>query len=120
MTTYMLKKCQFWKKNFDWTEIFFSLCSGHVPAAKGSGGIVGGATPPTTSTGGQESTTTTTASVETKVSLSGLSGAEVKQRNMSSHIIDAPHTHTQRLARRAARFGENTSIDAKKMARAER
>ena len=91
------------------------MYSGHVPAAKASGGIVGGAAPPT-STGGQESTTTT-ASVETKVSLSGLSGAEVKQRNMSSHIID---THTQRLARRAARFGENTSIDAKKLARAER
>jgi hypothetical protein len=28
--------------------------------------------------------------------------------------------HAQRLARRAARFGENTSIDAKKLARAER
>ena len=84
---------------------------------------MGGAAPPTTSTEGQESTTTTAASVETKVSLSGLSGAEVKQRNMSSHIIHTPHTihtHTQRLARRAARFGENTSIDAKKMARAER
>ena len=35
-----------------------------------------------------------------------------------SHVVSL--SHAQRLARRAARFGENTSIEAKKLVRAER
>ncbi len=67
--------------------------SGDVASAKESGAI-GGATPPT-STEGQE--TTTTAETTTKVSLSGLSGAEVWH---ASSILETPHiilTHSHSL-----------------------
>lgn len=68
-------------------ETLSLLHSGGVPAAKDSG-VVGGAAPPT-STGGQETITTAAAgAAETKVSMSGLSGAEVKQKiNNKRHNV---------------------------------
>ena len=61
--------------------------------------------------------------MSTKVSVSSLSGAEVSSTcdDCPAHLtLRLPHTVPQRLAQRAARFGGNTSLEAKKLARAER
>ena len=62
---------------------------------------------------------------EEKKVLSSLSPAEVgkgvrgKVNRVCCKSIDS-YTHTQRMAMRAKRFGENTSNQAKKLARAQR